>query len=324
MILKFFRIILLVGLALETCHVQAQNYPSKSITFVVPFSAGGNADIAARILAKQMSIGLGQPIVVENKAGANGSIGLDAVRRAPPDGYTLLVSPSSPLVVNPAIYKNLPYQTPRDFEPISLILTYQYALVVRNDSPIKSINDLKTMAKRSPGTVSYGSSGVGGGGHLAGELLALKIGSPLNHIPYKGTAPALAELIGGQLTFTFDTVMTATPYVKEKKLRALAVSGMHRAQSMPGIPTMQELGFEEFDVTQFVGLLAPVKTPRSVLERLNQEAVKAMKSANVSKALGAAAGNDIVASSAQEFKAQLDLDLRFYSKLTQAANIKVD
>jgi len=322
--MKFFKITLLVGLALETCHVQAQNYPSKPITFVVPFSAGGNADIAARILAKQMSSGLGQPIVVENKAGANGSIGLDAVRRALPDGYTLLVSPSSPLVVNPAIYRNLPYQTLRDFEPISLILTYQYALVVRNDSPIRSIDDLKTMAKNSPGTLSYGSSGVGGGGHLAGELLALKIGSPLNHIPYKGTAPALADLIGGQLTFTFDTVMTATQQVKEKRLRALAVSGVRRAESLPEIPTMQQLGFEDFNVMQFIGLLAPVKTSKLIVERLNQEAVKAMRSPEVLKALGAAAGNDIVASSAQEFKAQLERDMVFYSKLTQAANIKAD
>lgn len=305
-------------------NVLADGYPNKPITLIVPFSAGGNADIAARVVAKQMAVSVGQPIIVENRAGANGSIGVDAVRRAAPDGYTLLVCPSSPLVVNPAIYKKLPYRTLQDFEPVSLMLTYQYALVVRNDSPIKSTDDLKAMAKGAPGTLSYGSSGVGGGGHLAGELLALKIGSGLNHIPYKGTAPALADLLGGQLTFTFDTVMTATQQVKEKQLRALAVSGRQRAPSLPEVATMQQLGFEGFDITQFVGLLAPAKTPKPIVDRLNQEVLKALKSAEVSKALGAAAGNEIVASTPQEFRVQLERDLAFYSKLTQAANIKAD
>lgn len=169
--MKLSKMIVLAAAVCATSNGQAEDYPNKPITFIVPFAAGGNADIAARVLAKQMSTGLGKPIVVENRAGANGSIGLDAVRRSSPDGYTLLISPSSPLVVNPSIYKKLPYETLKDFEPVSLLLTYQYALVVRGESPIKSISDLKAMAIASPGTLSYGSSGLGGGGIWRGSCL---------------------------------------------------------------------------------------------------------------------------------------------------------
>lgn len=159
---------------------------------------------------------------------------------------------------------------------------------------------------------------------MAGELLALNLGAALNHIPYKGTAPALADLLGGQLTFNFDTVMTAAQQVHEKRLRALAVTGARRAQSMPETPTLQELGFKDFNITQFVGLLAPAKTPPQIIKRLNQEAVKAMKSPDVSRALGAAAGNDVVASSAKEFRAQVERDMKFYSQLTTTAKIKAE
>lgn len=244
--MSIFKAMAAALVALAHLSAAAQGYPNKPIKIVVPFAAGGNADIVARLIGKKISEGLGTPVIVENRLGANGGIGLDVVKRAPPDGYTLLVSPTSPLVINPAIYPKLPYDTLADFTPISQIITYQYALIVPANSPIKTIGDLTAQAKAKPGELAYGSSGIGGGGHLAGELLALTLGVKLNHVPYKGTAPALADLLGGHLAFTFDTVLTSIPLEQAKQVRILAVSGDRRSSSLPNVPTMQELGFQEF------------------------------------------------------------------------------
>ena len=300
----------------------AQSYPSRPIRMVVPFSPGGNADITARLMARRLSEGLGVPVIVDNKPGANGAIGLEAVHHAPADGYTLLLTASSPLVVNPVLYAKVPYDPVKDFQPISNILTYQYVLVVSAKSSIHSMADLAAQAKAQPGVLSYGSSGIGGGSHLAGELLALMIGSKLNHIPYKGTAPALADLLGGQLSFTYDTVMTSVPQIEGKQLRALAVSGPRRASTLPQVPTMQELGYKGFEITQFVGLLAPAKTDPAIIERLHQEVVKATKAPEVIQALKTDGGNDLVASSPAEFRAQILRELNFYRRLVTDAKIK--
>lgn len=300
----------------------AQSYPDKPIKIIVPFAAGGNADIVARLIGKKLSEGLNTPVVVENRVGANGAIGLEAVKRAAPDGYTLLVSPTSPLVINPAIYPKLPYDTLADFQPISQIITYQYALIVPEKSTIKTVQDLAAQAKAKPGELSYGSSGVGGGGHLAGELLALVQGVKLNHIPYKGTAPALADLLGGHLSFTFDTVLTSVPLVQSRQVRVLAVSSAKRSSSLPNVPTMQELGYKTFDISQFVGLLAPAKTDPAIIARLNAEVVKAVQSPDIIRALKTEGGNEMVGNSAAEFKTQIARDLTFYRKLVSDANIK--
>lgn len=302
----------------------AQSYPNKDkvIKMVVPFAAGGNADITARLLAKQMSDSMGLPVIVDNRSGANGSIGVDVVARAAPDGYTLLLSASSPLVVNPVLYAKVPYDPIKSFEPISQLLTYQYVLVVPAKSPITSLSDLAAKGKAQPGTLTYGSSGIGGGSHLAGELLALMAGAKLSHIPYKGTAPALADLLGGHLSFTFDTILTSVPQIEGKHLRALAVSSSKRASSLPQVPTMQELGYKGFDISQFVGLLAPAKTDAAIVERLHQEVVKAMKAPEIIQALKTEGGNDLVANTPAEFKSQIVRDLALNRKLIKEANIK--
>lgn len=300
----------------------AQAFPSKPIKMIVPYAAGGAADITARVLGQKMSESLGVPVVVDNKPGANGMIGTDAVAKAAPDGYTLLLDASGPLVVNPALYAKVPYDPVKDLMPISQVTTFQYVLVVPASSPLNGVPDLVAAAKARPGTLSYGSTGVGGGGHLAGELLGLMTGTQLTHVPYKGSAPALADLLGGQLSFTFDTVITSVPQVKAGKLRAYAVSGPKRAKSLPQVPTMSELGYKGFEITQFQGLLAPAKTDVAIIARLHQEVLKALKSPELIQRLETEGGNELVGSTPAEFAEQIKRDLELYRKLIRDANIK--
>ncbi len=305
---------------LSQAHAQA--YPNKPIRMVVPYVAGGNADITGRLIAKKMSESMGVPIVVDNKGGANGMIGTDIVAKAPADGYTLLMDASGPLVINPVLYAKVPYDPIKDFAPISQVLTYQYVLVVPSSSAISSLPDLVAKAKAQPGSMSYGSTGIGGGGHLAGELLGLMSGTQLTHVPYKGSAPALSDLLAGHLTFTYDTVLTSVPQIEAKQLRPFAVSGPTRAKSLPQVPTMQELGYKGFDVTQFVGLLAPAKTDPAIINRLHQEVLKAIKTPEVVQRLEVDGGNQLVGSSPAEFMDQIQRDLALYGKLVKDAKIK--
>ena len=220
------------------------------------------------------------------------------------------------------MYTKVPYDPVKDLIPISQVTTFQYVLVVPAASPINSVAELVAAAKAKPGALSYGSTGVGGGGHLAGEMLGLMTGTTLTHVPYKGSAPALADLLGGQLSFTFDTVITSVPQVKAGKLRAYAVSGPKRSTSFPQVPTMSELGYKGFDITQFQGLLAPAKTDPAIIARLHQEVVKALKSPEVIQRLETEGGNELVGSSPSEFASQIKSDLALYRKLIKDADIK--
>lgn len=297
-------------------------YPSKPIRIVVPYVAGGAADITARIVGQKMAEGLRVPVIIDNKPGANGMIGTDAVAKAAPDGYTLVLLASGPLVVNPVLYAKVPYDPVKDFSPISLMTSYQYALTVPTASPIKNLAELVATAKANPGQLSYGSTGVGGGGHLAGVMFGLMSGAEFTHVPYKGAAPALADLLGGTLSFTFDTVVTAAPFVRSGKLRAFAVSGPRRASSLPGLPTMQEVGYKGFDITQFQGLLAPAKTPAAIIDRLHDEVIKALKVKEVADRLATEGGYEIVGSTPAAFGEHIRSDLDRYGTLVKDANIK--
>jgi tripartite-type tricarboxylate transporter receptor subunit TctC len=299
----------------------AQDYPARPVKIVVPYSAGGNADILGRTLAQKLGDALKQPFVVENRAGANGGIGTDFVAKSPPDGYTLLVTASGPVTVNPTLYKSVPYDPIKDFAPISECAVYQYVLVTLAGSPWKSIADIVAAARAKPGAVSYGSTGVGGGNHLAGELLALATGTQLTHVPYKGSAPALADLLGGQLSMMFDTVITSVPQIRAGKLRAFAVSSTKRASSLPEVPTMQEAGIKGFDISQWQGFLAPAGTPRSIVDRLNAETIRAMRAPDVHERIAVQGGNDIVTGTPEEFAALIKSDLQAYAKLIREARI---
>jgi tripartite-type tricarboxylate transporter receptor subunit TctC len=301
---------------------RADTWPSKPIRLVVPYAAGGNADITARVVAHKMSEGLGQPIVIDNRGGANGGIGTDAVAKSAPDGYTLLMVASGPIVVNPVLYAKVPYDPVKDLQPISQVLTYQYVLVVPAASPINSLGDLVSQARARPGAMSYGSAGTGAGGHLAGEMLASMAKTRMTHVPYKGNAPALNDVLGGVLSFTFDTVTTAAPHVRSGGLRPLAVSGPRRASALPQVPTMEELGYKGFDITQFVGLMAPAKTDPAIVRRLHQEVVKALKSPEVIERLQKEGGNDLVGSTPEAFAATITRELAMYRKLVAEARIQ--
>ena len=299
----------------------AQDYPAKPVRIVVPYSAGGNADILGRTLAQKLGDALKQPFVVENRAGANGGIGTDFVAKSVPDGYTLLVTASGPITVNPTLYKSVPYDALKDFAPISECAVYQYVLVTLATSPWKTIADIVAAARAKPGAVSYGSTGVGGGNHLSGELFALATGSQLTHVPYKGSAPALADLLGGQLSMMFDTVITSVPQIRAGKLRAFAVSSGKRASSLPDVPTMQEAGIKGFDISQWQGFLAPAGTPKVIVDRLNAETLRAMHAPDVVERIAVQGGNDIVTGTPEEFAALIKSDLQAYAKLLRDAKI---
>jgi len=308
-------------LALAASSALAQEYPNKPVRVVVPYVAGGNADIWARTLAQKLTEALKQGFVVENKPGANGGIGTDFVAKSAPDGYTLLAVASGPMVVNPVLYPQVPYDPLRDLAPVAQCALYQYVLVTRADAPYRTIGELVAAARANPGALAYGSTGIGGGNHLAAELFGLASGTRFNHIPYKGSAPALADLLGGQLAFMFDTVITSVPHVRSGKLRAFAVSSAKRASSLPEVPTLQEAGFAGFDMSQWQGVLAPAGTPRAVVQRLNAQIVKAMHAPEVHERIAVQGGNDIVTGTPEEFAALIRADLERYGRLIREAKI---
>lgn len=314
----------LIGLAMMESGFAQKGYPEKPIKMVVPYVAGGAADITARLIAQSMSESMGQSVIVENRPGANGVIGTEQVAKMPADGYNLLFTASGPLVVNPVMPKKLNYDPIKDFAPISAAITYQYAVVVITNSPLQSVGEIVSLAKQKPKEVSYGSTGIGGGGHLAGELLALTTGVEMTHVPYKGAAPMLADLLGGHLTFTFEPLVTAVPLIKAGKLRAFAVSSANKSKALPNVPTMSELGYKGFNISQFQGLLAPAGTDPLIIKRLHEEVVKALKVPTTVKRLVDDGGNEIVASTPTEFANQIQSELKMYSKLIQAAHIQAE
>jgi tripartite-type tricarboxylate transporter receptor subunit TctC len=299
----------------------AQDYPAKPVRVIVPYAAGGNADIWARVLAAKLTDAMKQAFVVENKPGANGGIGTDFVAKSAADGYTILAVASGPIVVNPVLYAKVSYDPVKDLAPVAQCVVYQYVLVTRAEAPYKSIGDLMSAAREKQGALSYGSTGVGGGNHLAGELFGLAAGASLVHVPYKGSAPALADLLGGQLSFMFDTVITSVPHIRSGRLRAFAVSSAKRASSLPEVPTMQEAGVKGFDISQWQGVLVPAGTPRPTIERLNGEIVKAMHAPDVHERIAVQGGNEIVTGSPEEFSSLIKKELNQYARLVKDAKI---
>lgn len=249
--------------------------------------------------------------------------GTDGVAKAAPDGYTLLMVASGPIVINPALYPKMPYDPVKDLMPIAQATTFQYVLVALPESPIKSVQTLIEMAKAKPSELMYGSTGIGGGGHLAGELFALMTGTKLTHVPYRGSAAALTDLLGGRLSFTFDTVITSVPLVAEGKLRAYAVTGPRRASAFPDIPTLDELGLKGFEITQWQGLFAPAGTDKAIIAKLNEAMNQALRAPDVVERLGTQGGNEIVGGSPEDFARVIQADLARYGKLVKDAHIKM-
>jgi len=323
--MRIEKLLSILGLALAAApaafSARAQEWPAKPVHVIVPYVAAGAADIFGRTLAQKLGESLHETFVVENRPGANGGIGSELVAKAAPDGYTLLATASGPIVVNPVLYAKVPYDPVRDFAPVAQATVYQYVLVTLATSPFKSIADIVAAARAKPGALTFGSTGIGGGNHLAGELLALSTGTQLTHVPYKGSAAALADLLGGQLSFMFDTVITSVPQIRAGKLRAFAVSSAKRASSLPDVPTMQEAGIAGFDISQWQGVLAPAGTSRAIVEKLNAGIRKALAAPDVRERLVTQGGNEIVTGSPEDFAALIKSDLRQYAKLIRDAKI---
>ncbi|HVR52199.1 MAG TPA: tripartite tricarboxylate transporter substrate binding protein [Pseudorhodoferax sp.] len=268
---------------------QAQTYPDKPVMLVVPFPPGGPTDAMARTLAAEMRDKLGQPVIVENRAGAGGNIGAEYVARAPADGQTLLFGTSGPLAINASLYRKIGYDPVKSFAPVIQVGHLPNILVVHPGVPAQNVREFVAYAKAHPGKLSYASSGNGASSHLAGVLFNEKAGVDLQHIPYKGTGPALNDLLGGQVGASFTDVLTALPYVKTGKLRALGIATAQRSQALPELPTIAEQGVPGYDVSVFFGIVAPAGTPADRIAKLNQAFVEVLASPKV-RALFAAQG----------------------------------
>ncbi len=325
MIYKFILVLLLSNFSFNLFGQSApSNYPNRTIKVIVPYVAGGAADITARVICQKLSENLGQSIVVENQPGANGMIGTAMVAKAPPDGYTLVVAASGPIVIAPALYPQMTYDPMKDLAPVSNLTVFQYAVAVRQESPIKDMKDLINLAKANPGTLSYGSTGIGGGGHLAGVRLEQVSGTKLIHVPYKGGAAIWTDLLGGQLSFTFEAVVTALPMVKSNKMRVFAVTSSKRATNLPNVPTLAELGFKDYDISQFQGMFAPGKTDPMIIQKLQTEIAKVVKNPDVIKRLVNDGGNELIGNTPEEFSAQIKSELAMYSKLIKENSIRAE
>lgn len=275
---------LFVSLAIAASAAVAQDYPSKPLRAIVPFPPGGVVDTVARQVASKMSESMGQQVVVDNRAGASGSIGTALAAKAPRDGYTILFAFDTH-AVNPHVYKNLAFDTLKDFEPVSLVVKIPLAIAAAANVPASNLRELVALAKASPGKYSYASVGAGSSGHLAAEQLKLLSGIELVHVPYKGGGPAVADLLGGQIPFAFLAAGVVTQHIRSGKLKGLALTSAQRSAALPNVPTTAEEGFPQFDSGAWVGVVVPAGTPAGVIARLNTEVVKAARDPAVSSKL---------------------------------------
>jgi tripartite-type tricarboxylate transporter receptor subunit TctC len=302
--------------------VRAADYPSRSIHLIVPYAAGGAADSIARVIAKRVSKVLGQTIVVENRGGGGSIVGTEFVNKSEPDGYTLLLGQSGPISINPAVYKTLPYDPVKDFAPISLTTTYPYLMVVSPALGVKTVREFVALAKSKPGALNYGTTGVGAANHLVTELFDFRSGIKMTHIPYRGTALAVADLLAGQVQVVFSDPISALPHVNSGALIALAVTSRERSPVAPLVPTMSESGYDGFDAVGWHGILAPARTPSEIVARLNAEIIEALKDPET-KALLESQAMQIVGSSPEAFADFIKQDIAIWKEVADQARIEV-
>ncbi|RTZ47992.1 tripartite tricarboxylate transporter substrate binding protein [Candidimonas sp. SYP-B2681] len=300
----------------------AQSYPERPVKLIVPYAPGGSADIAARLISDEWAKALGQPVIIENRSGAGGNIGVDVVSKSKPDGYTVGLQTVS-LAINPALYARMPYDTLKDLVPVGTVATSQHMLVVNNDLPAKSVADLVAAAKAAPGQLLYGSAGSGSTFHMAAELFKSVSKADIGHVPYRGGGPAMLDTIGGHVQMSFPVLSAALPQVQGGKLRALGVTGPKRSPLMPDVPTIAEAGLPAYSFETWFMVIAPAGTPQAVVDKLNATlnqalALPALKERMIKEAY------DPAPSSPTEAKALLVNDLEKWSKLIAANGIKVD
>jgi tripartite-type tricarboxylate transporter receptor subunit TctC len=299
----------------------AQQYPTKPVRFVVPYAAGGATDLIARTIGEKLSASLGQPVVVDNRPGAATLLGAQLVAKAEPDGHTLLMATSTTLAINASLYSKLPYDPVKDFAPISLVIQHPFVLLANPGVPAQSVKELVALAKSKPGQLAYASGGSGSFPHLAMAMFQSMTGIDVIHVPYKGSAPALTDLMGGQIAMMFDN--TALNYVKGGKIRALAVTTKQRLSVMPDVPTLAEAGVPGYELAAWQGVIAPAGTPRPVVDRLNSEIVRLLQLPDVQARL-TADGGQIITSTPDQFAAYIKTEIGRFAKVVKDSGAKVE
>ena len=320
--MKIWHGAVLAALLASGAGAQENRYPVKPIKLVVGYTPGGATDIVARSLAAKLQDLLGQPVIVENKPGATSNIGSEFVAKSAPDGYTLLLGTIAN-ATNMTAYKNPGYDTLRDFIPITQTMSAPSVLAVHPSVPVKDLKELIALARQQPGKLSFASSGSGGSPHLAGELLKLRAGIDILHVPYKGAAGAMTDLLGGQVTMSFQTALSAIPHLKSGKLRVIAVAANHRMKQLPEVPTMAEAGLPDFEVSSWNGLFAPAKTPPEIVARLYQATVKALAMPDVREKFEAQ-GAEPVGNSPDEFRAYIKSEIDKWGRVIRASGATVE
>jgi len=312
-----------IGVAAMPAQAQAQqDYPNKPIRLVVPFTPGGVTDTGARVVAERLGARLGQQVVVDNRPGASGNIGTQAVAAAPPDGYTLVLGFDGTMVINPHVFSKVPFDTVNDFVPVSKIGDAVLVIVTHPSVPAKTLPELIAYSKSNPGGLSYGSSGTGGTPHVAAEMLKVKTGAEFVHVPYKGGGQAMTDVVGGQLPMLYTAVASALPFIERGQVRAIAISSVQRLPSLPQVPTVGET-LPGFEASSWIGILAPAKTPKPIVDRIQRELHAVVNEPAVKERL-TKLGITSVGNTSEEFGQQIQADLKKYADVVKAARIKVD
>ena len=319
---RILRICMLCIAAVSAGQVLAQAYPHKPLRLVVPFPPGGPTDILGRAIGAKLSEFMGQPVIIDNRGGAGGGIGADNIAKSAPDGYSLLLGTTGTHTINPNLYSKLPYDPIKDFVPISLVVKYLNILVVNPSLPVKSVADLIALAKQKPGQITFGSAGNGSSNHLTAEMLATMTGVKMQHVPYKGSGPALTDVIAGQINFMFDQYSTVAPNIKAGKLRAIGIATKQRHRLLPDVATIGET-VPGFEVSPWYGLFAPAGTPKDIVNRLNTELTKVMKSTDIHNRM-TTLGWDPVTNTPEEFAAQIKSELAVWADVVKKSGARID
>lgn len=315
--------LLLLALAGFTTAAHAQTYPTKPLRVIVPFPPGGSTDTLARAIGLKLTEAWGQQVIIDNRAGASGIIGTELGAKAPPDGYTLLMGSGGPLTINPALYAKLPYDPLKDFMPITNVAAVPNVLAVHPSLPVKTVKQLIALAKARPGQLNFASTGNASPGQLAGELFKTMTGVSMVHIPYKGSAPAVAALVSGEVSLTFTTTPAALPQAKAGRMNIIAVTTLKRVPEMPDVPTIAEAGLPGYEAISWFGLVAPAGTSRDIVGRLNSEVVRILKTAEMRERI-ASHGAQPIGNTPEQFMAQIRHDLAKWAKVVKVSGAKAD
>ena len=316
------KVLLAVALLISS-SVAAQEYPARPIRVIVPSTAGGSVDTLARMVGSHLSVRWRQQVVVDNRSGAGGIIAAEITAKAPPDGYTLIMATIAAMATNVSLSRKLPYDPVRDFAPVTLVASQQLVLLVHPAVAAKSVQELIQLAKAKPGQLTFASAGSGSGGHLSGELLKILANIDVTHVPYKGVAPALVDVISGQVAMTFSSMISGLPHVRSGKTRSLAVTGAHRSPAAPELPTMIESGVKGYESSTWYGLLAPKATPRAIVMKLNREIVAILQLPEVKNHL-LAEGAEPAGNAPEDFGAFIKAEIAKWGKVSRAAGLRTD